>query len=154
VKLDLEVQHVTEVVDVPSQETLEQWSLAALREEQEHAELVIRLVDVAEIQDLNRNYRGKDRPTNILTFPSYLPKVVDSSLLGDIIICVPVVLSEAAEQGKTPQAHWAHMVVHGILHLLGYDHQEEAEAVVMERLECEVLAGLNVQDPYKEEINE
>ncbi len=147
-KLDLEVQHITEVVDVPSQETLEQWSLAALRAEREQVELVIRLVDVAEIQNLNREYRGKDRPTNILTFPSYLPKVVDSSLLGDIIICAPVVLSEAAEQGKPPQFHWAHMVVHGVLHLLGYDHQEEAEAVVMEQLERKVLACLNIQDPY------
>ncbi len=147
-KLDLEVQHITGVADVPSQEILEQWSLAALRQEREQVELVIRLVDVAEIQELNQEYRGKDRPTNILTFPSYLPKVVDSSLLGDIVICVPLVLSEAAEQGKPPQVHWAHMVVHGVLHLLGYDHQEEAEAVVMEQLERKVLACLNIQDPY------
>ncbi len=152
--LDLELQTVTAVAEVPPEDSFAQWVRAALRREQERTELVIRLVDEAESQNLNREYRGKDRPTNVLSFPSDLPAIVGSSLLGDLVICVPVVLREAAEQGKPAQAHWAHMVVHGVLHLLGYDHQKEIDADVMERLEREILATLNIQDPYKEDMHE
>jgi probable rRNA maturation factor len=154
VTLELEVQNVTQIEDVPPDSSLEQWATAALRQERERAELVIRLVDEAESQDLNREYRGKDKPTNVLSFPSRLPAVVPSGLLGDLVICAPVVLREAAEQCKSIEAHWAHMVVHGTLHLLGYDHQEAADADIMEGLEREVLAGLNFQDPYEEGMNE
>lgn len=152
--LELEVQYVTQVDEIPSESFFAQWSRAALRQERQHAELVIRLVDEAESRKLNREFRGKDRPTNVLSFPSDLPSVVQSDLLGDLVICAPVVLREAAEQGKSARAHWAHMVVHGVLHLLGYDHQEQIDADVMERLEREVLASLNIQDPYKEDMNE
>jgi len=154
VTLDLEVQNVTRVEDVPPESLLGQWAVAALRQEREQAELVIRLVDEAESQELNREYRGKDQPTNVLSFPSNLPAVVHSSLLGDLVICAPVVLREAEQQGKPSQAHWAHMVVHGVLHLLGYDHQETADVDIMEGLEREVLASLNFTDPYEEGINE
>ncbi|MCP3671629.1 MAG: rRNA maturation RNase YbeY [Gammaproteobacteria bacterium] len=152
--MDLELQTITAVAETPSEDSFAQWVRAALRWEREQVELVIRLVDEAESQNLNREYRGKDRPTNVLSFPSDLPAIVGSSLLGDLVICVPVVLREAAEQGKPPQAHWAHMVVHGVLHLLGYDHQEQAEAEIMEQLEREILASLNIQDPYKEDMHE
>ncbi len=152
--LDLELQTVTAVTEIPPEDSFAQWVRAALRQEREQVELVIRLVDEMESQELNREYRGKDWPTNVLSFPSDLPAIVASSLLGDLVICVPVVLREAAEQGKPAQAHWAHMVVHGVLHLLGYDHQKEIDADVMERLEREILATLNIQDPYKEDMHE
>ncbi len=148
--LDLEIQNLTNLEWIPSEDSLTEWSRAAIRQEREHAELVIRLVDEAEIQDLNREYRGKDKPTNVLSFPSILPSVVDSNLLGDIIICAPVVLREAQDQGKSVDAHWAHMVVHGVLHLLGYDHQEENDGDSMERLEREIMAGLGFLNPYEE----
>lgn len=148
--LDLEIQNLTQLEEIPSESTLAQWSKAAIRQEREHAELVIRLVDEAEIQDLNREYRGKDKPTNVLSFPSILPTVVESNLLGDIIICAPVVLREAQEQGKSVDAHWAHMVVHGVLHLLGYDHREDSDGDSMERLEKEIMAGLGFLNPYEE----
>ncbi|MCP4128851.1 MAG: rRNA maturation RNase YbeY [Gammaproteobacteria bacterium] len=152
--MDLELQTVTAVTEIPPEDSFAQWVRAALRQEREQVELVIRLVDEMESQELNREYRGKDWPSNVLSFPSDLPAIVASSLLGDLVICVPVVLREAAEQGKPAQAHWAHMVVHGVLHLLGYDHQKEIDADVMERLEREILATLNIQDPYKEDMHE
>jgi probable rRNA maturation factor len=148
--LDLEVQPATQLQELPSEEDFIQWAKAALRQEREHAELVIRLVDPAESQELNRQYRGKDRPTNVLSFPSDAPAVVGSHLLGDLVICAPLVLREAEEQGKSATAHWAHMVVHGVLHLLGYDHQEEAAGEIMERLEQEIMAVLGFNDPYQE----
>lgn len=152
--LELELQIATQQDSVPSKESFVSWSRAALRDEREQAEIVIRLVDEDEVQGLNREYRGKDKPTNVLSFPSNLPEIVNSDLLGDLVICVPVVLRESQEQGKTPEAHWAHMVVHGVLHLIGYDHQNEDEAKTMERLEGEVMTSLGFQDPYREEIDE
>ncbi len=152
--LELELQIATQQDSIPSKESFIIWSKSALRDERKQAEIVIRLVDEDEIQGLNRQYRGKDNPTNVLSFPSNLPEVVDSDLLGDLVICVPVVVREAQEQGKPSEAHWAHMVVHGVLHLLGYDHQDEEDAQTMERLETEVMAGLGFQDPYREGIDE
>jgi probable rRNA maturation factor len=108
-------------------------------------------VDEEESRSLNRDYRGKDRPTNVLSFPSSAPAFVGTDLLGDLVICVPVVRREAVEQGKGERAHWAHMVVHGVLHLLGHDHQNSAERLVMERLEKEILASLGFPDPYEVE---
>lgn len=153
-RLELEVQKVTQLESIPARAAFVKWSLAAIRGEREQAEMVIRLVDEQEGLELNRRYRGKDSPTNVLSFPSNLPATVDADLLGDLVICAPVVLREAGEQGKTPEAHWAHMVVHGVLHLLGYDHQNESEAETMERLEREVMAGLGFRDPYKEGADE
>jgi probable rRNA maturation factor len=154
VNLELEIQNHTQLGHVPEKSSFVEWCGAALREEREQAEMVIRLVDEEEIQGLNREYRGKDIPTNVLSFPSNLPAVVESSLLGDLVICAPVVVREAKEQGKSDQAHWAHMVVHGVLHLLGYDHQDETDAETMERLEMEVMAGLGFQNPYEEGTDE
>ncbi len=152
--LELEIQHATQAEQVPAQESFMQWAQAALRQEREQAEIVIRLVDETESQELNRDYRGKDRPTNVLSFPFQSPAMIESDLLGDIVICAPVVLREAEEQNKTVEAHWAHMVVHGVLHLLGYDHLEEDEVETMERLEKEVMTGLGFRDPYKEGTDE
>ena len=99
-------------------------------------------------QALNRDYRGKDCPTNVLSFPMELPEEFNMPMLGDLVICAPVVAREAEEQGKSPESHWAHMVVHGVLHLQGYDHQNSAEAEEMESLERRILAGLGYPDPY------
>jgi probable rRNA maturation factor len=154
VNLELELQIATQQDNIPSKESLIVWSKSALRDERRQAEMVIRLVDEDEIQGLNRRYRGKDNPTNVLSFPSNLPEIVDSDLLGDLVICVPVVVRESQEQGKPPEAHWAHMVVHGVLHLLGYDHQDEEDAQTMEQLETDVMATLGFQDPYREGIDE
>jgi probable rRNA maturation factor len=111
------------------------------------AEITLRLVDEPESQALNRAYRGIDRPTNVLSF-SYDPPPGSDALVGDLVICAPVVAREATAQGKAPEAHWAHLVVHGTLHLLGHDHQNDEEAREMESLEVQILAELGFPDPY------
>lgn len=133
---------------VPPEASFAAWAGAAIGGERAQAELSIRVVDAGEGRELNRQYRGKDYATNVLSFPADIPDYVELPLLGDLVICAPVVASEAREQGKPAQAHWAHMVVHGVLHLLGYDHEQEAEAERMEGREREILAGLGFDDPY------
>ncbi|MGS6552627.1 rRNA maturation RNase YbeY [Escherichia coli] len=115
---------------------------------QEESEVTIRVVDTAESHSLNLTYRGKDKPTNVLSFPFEVPPGMEMSLLGDLVICRQVVEKEAQEQGKPLEAHWAHMVVHGSLHLLGYDHIEDDEAEEMEALETEIMLALGYEDPY------
>ncbi|MEG0406651.1 MAG: rRNA maturation RNase YbeY [Acinetobacter sp.] len=117
-------------------------------------EIGIACVDVAESQELNLQYREKDKPTNVLSFPSDIPEemlsLLDAEPLGDLVICIPVVLQEATEQQKTPSDHFTHLLVHGILHLLGYDHEtSEAEAEEMEALEIEILKKLSIANPYQ-----
>ncbi|MBD3897141.1 rRNA maturation RNase YbeY [Halomonas sp. ML-15] len=138
---------------LPDQASLERWVAAALAHAGEHDrdELSVRFVDSAESQALNRDYRGKDAPTNVLSFGVELPPGVALPLLGDLAICHSVVVREANEQGKTLADHYAHMVVHGTLHLLGYDHVDDAEAEAMEQLEREILAELGIADPYRTE---
>ena len=145
--LEVDIQRATEASGLPNDESLRRWAGLALRDKPGH-ELTIRLVDDDESRSLNHEYRGKNYPTNVLSFPSDLPPELNIPLLGDLVICVPVVLREAAEQNKTPDAHWAHMVIHGCLHLLGYDHMEDAEAEEMENLERHLLAELGIADPY------
>ncbi|MBL8258836.1 MAG: rRNA maturation RNase YbeY [Candidatus Competibacteraceae bacterium] len=147
--LELDVQIALDLPGLPSQAELRRWAEAALAGARYHkdAELTIRVVNEAEIAALNESYRRKQGPTNVLSFPSEAPPEVGSALLGDIVICAPVVLREAVQQGKAPPAHWAHLVAHGVLHLLGYDHDEE-QATVMESLEIQILAGLGYPDPY------
>ena len=137
---------------VPAAASFRQWVEAALRgaKRRRASELSIRVVDADEGRALNRDYRGKDYATNVLSFEAELPPGLALPLIGDIVICAPVVAREAAEQGKPPRDHWAHLTVHGVLHLLGYDHLEEAEAEAMEALETRVLAGLGIPDPYVE----
>ena len=122
--------------------------LIATARRRKATELSIRIVDIAEGRALNRDYRGKDYATNVLSFPAELPPGVSLPLIGDLAICAPVVAREAAEQGKDPRDHWAHMTVHGVLHLLGYDHIQDSEAEAMEALETRILAGLGIADPY------
>lgn len=146
--LELDVQCNAELVDVPPFRELEAWVSAALEGRRENAELTIRIVDADESRALNRDYRGKDSPTNVLSFPAELPPEVEIPLLGDLVICAPVVAREAGEQGKPLAAHWCHMVVHGCLHLLGYDHVEDEQAEAMEALETRILARLGYPNPY------
>jgi len=146
--LRLETQRVLKAQGVPSDAELRQWTEAALGERVDKAELVIRIVDEAESQTLNREYRGVDRPTNVLSFPSELPTEVESDLLGDLVISAPVVQREANEQDKPLQAHWAHMVIHGVLHLIGFEHETDRQAHEMETLERSLLEGLGFPDPY------
>jgi probable rRNA maturation factor len=135
---------------VPSAASFREWVNAALAgaKRRRQAELSIRIVDAAEGRELNRDFRGKDYATNVLSFPAELPPGVQLPLIGDLAICAPVVAREAAEQGKPPRHHWAHMTVHGVLHLLGYDHIVDAEAEAMESLETRILAKLGIPDPY------
>ncbi len=125
------------------------WTRAAMRRD---AELTIRLVGAEEGQVLNRQYRGRDNPTNVLSFAydegEDMPLPPGMPLVGDLVLCAPVVAAEAEAQRKPLLSHYAHMVVHGMLHLQGYDHQDEAEAARMEGLEREILAGLGIADPY------
>ncbi|MFZ7282162.1 rRNA maturation RNase YbeY [Avibacterium avium] len=134
--------------NLPTELQFQQWASVAVQAENLQPELTIRVVDEAESQSLNATYRGKDYPTNVLSFPFECPEEVELPLLGDLVICRQVVEREAQEQGKPLMAHWAHMVVHGCLHLLGYDHIEDAEAEEMESLETEIMQDLGFADPY------
>ncbi|TDB59752.1 rRNA maturation RNase YbeY [Photorhabdus khanii] len=133
---------------LPEETLFQQWLDRVLPQFQSESEVTIRIVDEAESHDLNLTYRGKDKPTNVLSFPFEAPPEVDLPLLGDLIICRQVVEKEAEEQQKTVEEHWAHMVVHGCLHLLGYDHIEDDEAEEMESLETEIMQELGYADPY------
>ena len=136
---------------LPTAEQIEQWATAAVQPQSDEVEMTVRIVDEAESHALNLNYRGKDRPTNVLSFPFECPDEVELPLLGDLVICHQVVEREAQEQDKPVMAHWAHMVVHGSLHLLGYDHIEDDEAEEMEILETQIMMGLGFADPYLSE---
>ncbi|RDE68939.1 rRNA maturation RNase YbeY [Aggregatibacter segnis] len=136
---------------LPTAEQIEQWATAAVQPQSDEVEMTVRIVDEAESHELNLNYRGKDRPTNVLSFPFECPDEVELPLLGDLVICRQVVEREAQEQDKPVMAHWAHMVVHGSLHLLGYDHIEDDEAEEMESLETQIMIGLGFADPYLSE---
>jgi probable rRNA maturation factor len=135
---------------VPTAADIHTWIAAALagREPREQVEVSVRLVESEEMAQLNKTYRGKTGATNVLSFPADLPADLDLPLLGDIVICAPVVRAEAAQQGKSQSAHWAHITVHGTLHLLGYDHIDEDEATAMESLESAILGALNYSCPY------
>ena len=134
---------------VPDEDDIRRWIAAALAGQRtEDTEVSLRLVDEAEMAQLNRAWRGESGATNVLSFPSDLPSELQLPLLGDIVVCAPVVQREAREQAKALDAHWAHMLVHGTLHLLGYDHVDSDEAEAMEALESRILATLNYPCPY------
>jgi len=151
VNLQLEIQRVVEDEGIPGVMQFQSWAEAALSGRLDQAEMVVRIVGREESRQLNREYCDKDKPTNVLSFPCEAPAVVESDLLGDLVICAPVVTEEAAAQDKPLQAHWAHLLVHGVLHLLGFDHTNEQEAEVMEGLEVEILDTLGFPDPYQSE---
>ncbi|MGY4024670.1 rRNA maturation RNase YbeY [Aeromonas rivuli] len=149
--LDLQLASEQET-GLPSAAQLQGWLEGTILGFQPEAEVTVRIVDEAESQQLNHTYRGMEKPTNVLSFPFEAPPGMELPLLGDLVICRQVVEREAAEQGKTLEAHWAHMVVHGSLHLLGYDHIEDEEAEEMEGLERDIMAELGFPDPYQDDI--
>jgi probable rRNA maturation factor len=151
VRLDVSISYAVPRTGVPSAVSFRKWVAAALKSRIREADLAIRIVDAREGRALNRHYRGKDYATNVLSFPADLPEGVKMPLLGDLVICAPVVAREAKEQRQPSQAHHAHLTVHGVLHLLGWDHEDDKEAEAMEQLEREILAGLGLPDPYAEE---
>ena len=148
--LDLQLA-CADTANLPSEADFQRWLDAAVLPFQEESEVTVRLVDEAESNQLNLTYRGKDKPTNVLSFPFECPPGVELPLLGDLIICRQVVEREASEQNKPLLAHWAHMVVHGSLHLLGYDHIDDEEADEMEALEVEFMQALGYDNPYQDD---
>ena len=151
-RLNLSVQYASAAPGLPSRPDLRAWTRAALDvdgpDHPRGGQITLRFVDAEEGQTLNRDYRGKDYATNVLTFPYE----TEPTVCGDIVICAPVVAREAAEQGKSLEAHYAHLVVHGLLHLQGYDHEAgERQARQMEDHERTILAALGFTDPYLDE---
>ena len=156
IRLDVAVSYAAPRAGLPAAVSFRKWVAAALDGRIREADLAVRIVGTREGRALNRHYRGKDYATNVLSFPAdiadgvKLPKGVVMPLLGDLVLCAPVVAREAREQKKPRAAHYAHLTVHGALHLLGWDHQDAREAECMEQLEREILAGLGIDDPYRE----
>lgn len=148
--VQLDVQIACENKTLPSIEQLQLWAEAALSTIENDPELTIRLVEAKESQQLNHQYRQKNKPTNVLSFPFEVPEGIDINLLGDLIICADVVIQEAKDQNKKLDEHWAHLVIHGCLHLLGYDHIKEDEAIEMESIEIKLLSTLGIDNPYQE----
>ncbi|MGB0866380.1 MAG: rRNA maturation RNase YbeY [Granulosicoccaceae bacterium] len=151
---DIDVQFAEETLrnDAPDAETMVHWARRALQGESGFCTL--RLVGIDEITALNRQFRELDKPTNVLSFEADLPLEVSEGYLGDVVICVPVVNNEALTQGKARDAHFAHMVVHGVLHLRGFDHIAYDEAEIMEQLEVQLLALEGIEDPYLESFGD
>ena len=151
-RLDVAVSYALPRAGLPAANSFRKWVAAALDGRIREADLAVRLVDAREGRSLNRHYRGKDYATNVLSFPADLPEGLPEGvripLLGDLVLCAPVVAREAREQRKPLAAHYAHLTVHGVLHLLGWNHEDEREAECMEGLEREILAGMGIDDPY------
>lgn len=159
--INLDYQVATDLTELPNQEQLSQWIALALQLEAATygkanalampLDITVRVVDEAESQELNAVYRGKDKPTNVLSFPFENPPGLTEPLpiLGDLVVCAQVVAKEAAEQNKALMSHWAHMIIHGSLHLLGYDHIKDSEAQQMESLEIDILEQLSIPNPYE-----
>lgn len=148
VDLDLQIA-VEDREQLPSEEEINQWLSSAVATQKDEAEVTVRIVEEQESHELNLQYRGKDKSTNVLTFPFDMPAEIELPLLGDLVICKDVVEREAHEQGKPLKAHWAHMLIHGGLHLLGYDHIDDDEAEEMESLEIQLMLSLGFNDPYQ-----
>jgi len=149
---EVEIQRATQTAGTPGDEQFLAWIEAVPAAPGPRYALGIRIVDDAEAQRYNRDYRGRDYATNVLSFPAELPaglpEEIRKAQLGDLLICAPVVLREAQEQNRPAADHWAHLTIHGVLHLLGYDHERPEDALVMEALETDILAGLGIPDPY------
>lgn len=146
--LEVDVQIASDEDDLPDPAELRAWADAAVGSFRDDAELTIRIVDEAESAQLNSNYRQQSGATNVLSFPFESPPGVDMSLLGDVVICAPIVRQEAGAQFKKLNAHWAHMVVHGTLHLLGFDHERASDTDDMEAAETRILGELGFDNPY------
>ncbi len=148
IELDVAVSYGLARKGLPAANTFRRWVQSALNGRIMRADLAIRLVDAREARALNRHYRSKDYATNVLSFPADLPKGVKLPLLGDIVLCAPVISREAREQKKPVAAHFAHLTIHGCLHLLGLNHEDPREAEAMEQIERDILATLGIDDPY------
>lgn len=147
----VDLQVACESTDCPSQEQVQQCLDLVFKEQGlDEQEITVRLVEKQESQQLNAEFRGKDKPTNVLSFPFEAPPGIPINLLGDLVICADVVSEEAKQQNKQVLHHWYHMLVHGTLHLLGFDHIEDNDADQMETLEIAILAKLGIDDPYKD----
>lgn len=146
--IEVDLQIASTAKNLPSEQEFLAWATCALQQYNKAFELTIRIVDIDESQQLNLQYRQKDKPTNVLSFPFEVPEGIELNLLGDLVICADVVKHEAIEQDKPLKNHWAHMVIHGCLHLLGFDHIADDEAEEMEALEISLLAQLKISDPY------
>ncbi len=137
----------------PSPARITRWARAALGARGAGCELAVQIVGPARMRELNHRYRGKDRPTNVLSFPAAATPGVKPQPLGDVVICPAVLRQEARVQGKPMDAHWAHLVVHGVLHLAGFDHENDADAKRMERREIAVLRALGFPNPYVQRVS-
>ena len=147
----VDIQRIYQKQELPTDVQFKEWVDAALSDEKQDYECVIRIVDETESATLNQQYRQKPGSTNILSFIFEPPENIELQLLGDLVICAPVIIREAQQQNKTSNDHWAHIVVHGVLHLQGYDHKEEKEAEAMEKREIVILKKLNMTNPYFQE---
>ena len=145
-KMTVELQKISQAPDMPTLQNFELWVQVAL--EDPHHAVLIRLVDEIESQQLNAQYRGKNNSTNVLSFPDHLPFEINP-FIGDLVICAPLVSIEAKAQNKPISAHWAHLVIHGTLHLRGFDHIQAADAKIMENLEIQLLKKFNIPNPYE-----
>lgn len=150
--IDLDLQIACKFDDLPSEAQFSLWANTALKNLKPDAEMTIRISDAQESQQLNSEYRGKDKPTNVLSFEFEAPPGIDLPLIGDLVICPEIVKKESIEQEKTFHNHFAHMVVHGCLHLLGFDHIDKDEANEMESLEKQILSSLAIDDPYRDDV--
>ncbi len=146
----LDLQLVSESKNLPSQDQFQYWVDSVLKDDSQDSEIVIRVVDEDEMTQFNEQYRNKTGSTNILSFPFDAPDAVESDLLGDLLVCAAVVEREAQQQDKILEHHWAHMIVHGVLHLLGYDHIDDQDAEEMEALEVKILKTIKINNPYEE----
>ena len=144
----IDVQYAIDDADLPDHEQFTLWVNAALQDVDTASELSLRIVDETEGARLNEEWRKKSGPTNVLSFPAELAEEIRPRFLGDIVICAPIIAREASEQGKPLHSHWSHMVIHGTLHLLGYDHIEGRQAEIMESLEIDILNKLDINNPY------
>ncbi|MEI6543776.1 MAG: rRNA maturation RNase YbeY [Methylococcales bacterium] len=147
----VEIQTIHPSPGQPTETQIQLWVDTALTDYPDDTEIVVRIVDAKESTELNEIYRLKSGPTNILSFPVEIPEEIELNLLGDLVICAPVLEKEALDQNKALQDHWAHIVIHGVLHLLGYDHIEDDEAELMETKEITILSHLGIKNPYIQE---
>ncbi len=145
----VEIQKISNLNSLPKNESIVKWAIKALEDDNKKAEVVIRIVDMDESRKLNKTWRKKDYATNVLSFPAYKTIEQAPNILGDIVICANLVISEAKEQKKNINAHCAHLVIHGILHLQGYDHNSEQKANIMENKEIDILNDLGYKNPYE-----
>lgn len=146
----VDLQLACDSSSIPAHDQFQFWVDSVLVDKSNDSEIVIRIVDEDEMTDFNAQYRDKAKPTNILSFPFDAPEQVDTHLLGDLLVCAPVIERESIEQKKPLDEHWAHMIIHGVLHLLGYDHIDPYDAEEMETLEIQILKKINIANPYEE----